>query len=118
MIEVRHINLPISDALRDFARKRVERALRPFRGRVRRVEVRISDTNGPRGGVDKRCVVTVRLALPGGPKIVIQSARPDAYAAVQRSCDRLGRAIARALERRQRLERFGRPAESPAELYL
>ena len=51
LLEVRHINLPVSDALQEFTQRRVERALRPFYSNVSRVDVRITDVNGPDGGI-------------------------------------------------------------------
>ena len=129
LLEVRHINLPVSDinlpvsdALQEFTQRRVERALRPFRSKVSRADVRITDVNGPDGGIDKRCSATVEL-VGVKQKVVVHSESADAYAAVQGACARLGEAVSRALDRRARLDRFGasppiaaspRAAASPA----
>ena len=107
-LEVRHINLPVSDALQEFTQRRVERALRPFHSNVSRVDVRITDVNGPDGGIDKRCSVTAELA-GAKQKIVVHSENADAYAAVQGACARLSEAVSRALSRRGSLDRFGAP---------
>lgn len=40
----------------------IEGSLARFDGQITRAEVHLSDTNGPKGGVDKRCVIEVRLA--------------------------------------------------------
>lgn len=106
MLEIRHVNLPVSDALQEFTQRRVARALRPFQSNVSRVDVRIIDVNGPRGGIDKRCRVTVELAAVK-QKVVVQSKSADTYAAVQGACARLSEAVSRALTRRRRLDRFG-----------
>jgi len=109
LLEVRHINFPVSDALHEFTQRRVERALRPFHSSVSRVDVRITDVNGPGGGIDKRCSVTAELA-GAKQKTVVHSENADAYAAVQDACARLREAVSRALSRRARLDRFGTPS--------
>src|SRR5215468_7042635 len=40
----------------------VETGLARFRGRLTRVEVHLSDVNGPRGGRDARCALEARAA--------------------------------------------------------
>src|SRR5690242_15146440 len=92
LLEVRLIDLPVSDALREFTRRRVARALRPFESRIIRVEIRITDENGPDGGIDKRCSATVELAGIK-QKVVVQTEGADAYATVQDVCARLGEAV-------------------------
>lgn len=78
-IEVRLRGLPPSDSLRDHTVRRVHFHLSRF-GRELSGVVRIVDVNGPRGGVDKRCQVTVR-----GPQIGVSTRdelSDDAFAAV------------------------------------
>lgn len=106
LIEIRHLNTPASDALREFAQRRVARALRPFREAVSRVDVRTRDVNGPRGGIDTECSITVESDLLDQPLIVTGKGE-DAYAAVPDACARLREAASRALTRRRRLDRFG-----------
>jgi regulator of nucleoside diphosphate kinase len=104
LLEVRHVNLPVSDALQDFTRRRLTRALRAFQSNVSRVDVRITDVNGPDGGVDKRCTVTAEL-VGAKQKVVVHSESADAYEAVQSACARLSEAVSRALAKRARLDR-------------
>lgn len=53
---------------------RVERLLRlslgRFNGTVSRVKVTLSDMNGPKGGVDKRCVIAAKMKETG--QVVVQ----------------------------------------------
>ena len=79
------------------ARHRFEFALGRFHGRVRSIAVRVADVNGPRGGVDKRCHVTVRLAAPKRT-LVIEDADSDAAVAIDRLADRTARTVARAVD--------------------
>lgn len=48
---------PQATDLRDLAERRVRFVLRRLSRLVPRAEVQLSDLNGPRGGVDKRCQV-------------------------------------------------------------
>lgn len=106
IVDVRYVNVPVSDALEEFTHRRVGRALRPFRGSVARVDVRLQDVNGPRGGIDKQCSATAELVEIRRP-VVVKTTRADAYEAVQETCTRLAESVSRALTRRRWLGRFG-----------
>lgn len=107
MIELRHAGVPVSDALHDFAIRRLSRALRPFEEAVSRADVRISDLNGPRGGIDIECRVSVALA-PLDQPVIVTGKGADPYAAVIDATARLHEAVSRALGRR-RSARAGAP---------
>ena len=62
-LTIRALGFSLTPALRDHALRRVHTALRRFAPRLGDVHVRLSDVNGPRGGVDKRCHVNV--VVPG-----------------------------------------------------
>lgn len=90
------ISIRTSDAsLADLIRRRFAFALGRFDGRVRSVTVRLTDVNGPRGGVDKQCRVTAHLR-GGARAIVLEDIDADAAVAVDRVADRTARAVARA----------------------
>ncbi len=96
-IELRVRGLENVAVLREHIERRMQFALGRFGGEVGSVTVRVSDENGPRGGVDKRCHLTVR-----GPKVgtvVIDERHMAAEAAVDLAAGRAGRAVARMLER-------------------
>ena len=85
------------EAIADVARTRLAFALGRFAGRVRSVSVRLTDVNGPRGGLDKKCLITVRLER--SPRvIVIEDVDTDAEAVVSRAAERSARAVARAID--------------------
>lgn len=85
-----------SGGLSRLARRRFEFALGRFNGRVRSVAIRIVDLNGPRGGIDKRCRVTVQL-IATKRKLVIEDTDADAAIAIDRVADRTARSVARAV---------------------
>jgi ribosome-associated translation inhibitor RaiA len=84
-------------------RNRVERRLAFALGRfgmwIERATVRLSDSNGPRGGVDKHCRIVVDLRGHGA--VVVEDADRDLNVAVDRACDRVGQAVGRRLEKRR-----------------
>ncbi|MGE3512250.1 MAG: HPF/RaiA family ribosome-associated protein [Vicinamibacterales bacterium] len=77
--------------------KRLEFAMGRFAGRVRSLSVRLTDLNGPRGGVDKKCLIAVRLDRPRRV-IVIEDVDADESALVGRAADRAARAVSRAIQ--------------------
>lgn len=96
-VDVRFRGLERSDALRDRAVRRIHVHLGRFGQEIRSVVVRVGDVNGPRGGVDKACRVTVR-----GPRVgthTVEEHHDDAYAAVDVAVGRIGHAVARELAR-------------------
>ena len=87
----------VSADVAELARTRLVNALKRFAPRVRSLTVRLTDLNGPRGGVDKKCLVAIRLRSPRRT-IVLEDTAADAAVAVARIADRAGRAVARAVD--------------------
>jgi putative sigma-54 modulation protein len=98
-IDIQSRKFSLTRALRDH----VERRMRFISGdrydNIRRVLVRLSDTNGPRGGKDKRCLI--QLKLSGQPDVVIEDTRSNLYAAIDRAAARVGQAVSRRLTRQK-----------------
>lgn len=78
------------------AKRRLEFALGRFADRVRSTSVRLTDLNGPRGGLDKQCRVLVRLAWPKR-LIVVEEVDADGPAAISHAAARVARAVSRAV---------------------
>lgn len=66
---------PQADELRDLTERRVRFVLRRLGWLVPRAEVQMSDVNGPRGGIDKRCQVELRT--DGAGSVVVASVAGD-----------------------------------------
>ncbi len=105
---VRGQHMRLNDSVRETISRRMGFALSRFGERIRSTEVRVADINGPRGGVDKRCTVAVHLG--GAGSVVVEERDHNPHAAVARAFERVGRAVARLLERRRegRKQRGGR----------
>lgn len=104
-IQARHFTL--TNALRSHTENRIRLALTCCDDHIQRVMVRLSDINGPRGGVDKHC--HIQIVLAGLPDIVIEDTEADMYVAINRASDRAGRTLVRKINRQQTLLKQGRP---------
>lgn len=99
---------PQASQLRELTERRVRFVLRRLGWLVPRAEVQMSDVNGPRGGVDKRCQVELRT--DGAGAVVVTAMASDwrvaldgALARAARLLMRLWRRASSARRTRQRL---------------
>lgn len=95
--------------IREFAVSRVQFAMHRLSWLVPRATVRLSDLNGPRGGIDKCCFLELRTARAG--TVAIVSKASDWHAAVEDSLARATRVLLRNWQRRRDL---GRARRHPA----
>ncbi len=95
LISVQCRGFSLTDAIQEHVHKRLGFTLARGGDRVRRVDVRLSDLNGPRGGVDKRCLIEVQL--DGLPVVVVEDVQSDLYTAIDRAAGRAGRTVMRRL---------------------
>lgn len=77
--------------------RRLGFALNRMQHDIRAVTVRISDRNGPKRGIDKRCLV--KLSVPGLPDIVVTETGHNVNAAIDRAIHRAAHAMQRLLSR-------------------
>lgn len=97
-ITMRGRGVEVSEDLRDHAARRIGFALDRFAPEVTAVDVLLHDPNGPRGGIDKRCQVTVRGRRGWEVRAGVDAT--DVFRATDGAVDRVARAVVRALERR------------------
>lgn len=89
--------------LREVAEQRLRFVMRRAVALLPRVKVQLSDLNGPRGGIDKRC----RLEFTperGGPIVVISTAQ-DWRRAFEDALARGSHALVRSWQRRRNVRR-------------
>ena len=101
----------MTDAIREYTQKRLRSALGRYAQAVDSAQVRLADVNGPRGGVDKHCLIEVRG--PALAPVIVRERDADLYVAIDRAAHRVDRAIARRLGRSDDLHR-GRHRTIPA----
>jgi ribosome-associated translation inhibitor RaiA len=88
---------PQAIELRDLAERRVRFVLRRLSWLVPRAEVQLSDMNGPRGGVDKRCQVELRT--DGAGSVVVAAVAKDWRTALDNALARAARFLMRLWRR-------------------
>jgi ribosomal subunit interface protein len=98
-ILIKTSDFSLTDALRDHAERRLRFALTFCDDRIRQVTVRLSDINGPRGGIDKCC--RLQVIMDGLPEVVIEDIEANMYVAIDRAANRAGRTVRRRLKRRR-----------------
>ncbi len=88
---------PQATELRDLTERRVRFALRRLGWLVPRAEVQMTDVNGPRGGIDKRCQVELRTDVSGS--VVVASVAGDWRTALDNALARAARFLMRLWRR-------------------
>lgn len=98
-VEIQARHFALTEGLRSHVQRRLLFALARFQGRIHRVTVRLSDINGPRGGMDKCC--HLQIQVDGLPDVVVSSTEKDLYSAITGSVERAGQSLSRYLKRRR-----------------
>ncbi|MFL6695730.1 MAG: HPF/RaiA family ribosome-associated protein [Vitreoscilla sp.] len=88
---------PQARDLRDLAERRVNFVLRRLAWLVPRAEVHLSDVNGSRGGIDKRC--QVELKTDGAGSVIVTSVARDWRTALDLALARAARSLTRLWRR-------------------
>ncbi|MBX3379082.1 MAG: hypothetical protein KF805_03225 [Phycisphaeraceae bacterium] len=102
-MQIRLINCRdrITPRMLDYVHSRVIAALSRFITRIREVRVQIGDVNGPKGSLDKRCVIlaTVRGRGAGSGEVIARHGDVDFFAAVAGAAHSLKHQVARRVNR-------------------
>ena len=96
---VRVIGVELSDNSHALIRRRLGMKLGKYATSIERVTVRVSDTNGPRGGVDQVCIV--KVVLSGLPSVVIERRDVALHAAIDVALRATEQAVRRSVGRRR-----------------
>ena len=96
-IDIQSRGFSLTTALRSHVKRRLGFALSTRYDQIKRILVRLSDINGPRGGNDKCC--RLHVVLPGQADVVIEDTQADMYVAIDRAADRVSRTVSRKLAR-------------------
>ena len=98
---------PQATELRELAERRVSFVMRRLTWLVPSARVQMSDVNGPRGGVDKRCKVELKTDSAG--TVVITSLARDWRSALDSALIRAARALMRLWRRGRQRQREHTP---------
>jgi ribosomal subunit interface protein len=97
-VHIRIRGTDLTEAIRSYVERRLRFSLGRFASRLGRVTVRISDVNGPRGGVDKVCRISAKLTQ-SGQVVVQETVDANLYAAIDHATERIGQSCGREVRR-------------------
>ena len=112
-ISVSSENVKVNEKTHEHIQRCIYFAMGRFGTAIERVEVRVADINGPRGGIDKRCQIIVKLFSQGSNPIVVSATEDSLSAAIVYASDRAGRTVGRAIERRRQKRKKNYPILQP-----
>jgi ribosome-associated translation inhibitor RaiA len=96
---VRVIGVELDEDDRALIRRKLGTKLGKFVESIERVTVRMTDANGPRGGVDHVC--GVKVVLSGLPSVVVERRDASPYAAIDLALRATEQAVRRSVSRRR-----------------
>ena len=108
---------PQAGELQEVVQRRMRFVFRRIHWLVPKATVQLSDVNGPRGGIDKRCQIELRSDLAGN--VVVSSVARDWRSALDQAMARAARFLMRQWGRRMDNRRMRRhplllsPGEQP-----
>ncbi len=88
--------IKLTSDLNDYVARRVHFALGRFAGKVKSVTVRLADVNGPHGGIDKCCDISVNVGLR--QEVIVREQQANLHEAVAFAVERADRAVQRHLK--------------------
>src|SRR5579864_8541544 len=103
-LEVRGRAVEITEMVRRYAERRLGFALDRFAERIRIVRLKVGDMNSSRGGVDKRCQLTISLAHSS--PMTLESRASTVQGAIDRIASKVGGLVERRFKRKHEQRRF------------
>lgn len=102
-IKIHTQGFTLSESLREYSESKIRLALGLYRDRIRRVDIFLTDVNGPKGGEDMTC--KIKINSNGHAPFIAQETSKDLYDAINVCSHRIkraaGRRFDRALQRRR-----------------
>lgn len=105
-IKIQARDFSMTEAIRQYVERRIRYALSNSYQHIKRIMVRLSDINGPRGGDDKRC--HIELLVPG-QTLIVADTKSDLYSAVNSASFRARRSLGRWVRRTRDGKRIQAP---------
>ncbi len=116
-IDIQARDFSLTDSVLVFIKERINFTLSSHFDQIQRITIRLSDVNGPRAGIDKRC--NVKILLPRMKEIIIDDVKADIYVAIFRAIERASLTVNRRLARLQDKKRkLYVPHKTPYELIM
>ncbi len=109
-IDIQTRGFDLTEGLKAFIQRKLQFALSRMESHISVISIGLSDINGPKGGIDKRCRLQVSIA--NMEDIVIKDTQPDLYCAIDRTMQRASRVVTRKIARQQKQMQKKRPAKN------
>jgi ribosomal subunit interface protein len=105
---MRGVHLDLTESLRDYANRHlVDPLARYIEDDASEIEIALVDTNGPKGGLDQECRVTVRM--PGFSGMHVTETSETIFQSIDAARDTLERVIKKTIEKRRDVSANGLP---------
>jgi putative sigma-54 modulation protein len=102
-LQIHSRGVELTPSLREYVERRLRFALGRFADRIAEVTASVEDLNGPRGGLDQRCRLSVALVRSG--RLLVEATATDAAGAASLASERMARRVRAELERRRSIRR-------------
>ncbi|HSP80039.1 MAG TPA: ribosome-associated translation inhibitor RaiA [Myxococcaceae bacterium] len=107
---MRGVHLQLTDSLRDYVQRHLVDHIGPYiDDEASELEIALVDVNGPKGGIDQECRVTVRI--PGFAAMHVTETAETMFQAVDAARDRLEKTVKRTVEKRREWSNQGLPQD-------
>ncbi len=89
----------ITPSLRSYLDRRLETGFSSVNVKIREIAIRLRDLNGPRGGCDMMCQISV--SIPGGPEVIVKEVQENMYTAIDLAVKRAAYRVTQILNRQR-----------------
>jgi hypothetical protein len=96
---IRVLGATLDPGDRDTIARKLGKRLGKFASSIERVSVRLSDVNGPKGGVDHKCLI--KVVLSGLPSVVVERRDASLQRAANDAIATTAQAVRRSVQRRR-----------------
>lgn len=110
---VRVFGAALDDEERAYVARKLGMKLGKFATSIERVSVRVTDVNGPRGGVDQQC--RVKVVLSGLPSVIVERRHATKEAAIDTALRAAEESVRRVVGRRREKPRHRRSPNTARE---
>lgn len=102
-LNVQSRGFKLTKSLYNHTDSKIHRLLKRYDDRINRVKIILQDINGPKGGQDMKCLVSISVI--NSKSIVVQERAADLYDAINACGQRVRLAMERHVSRTRRLNR-------------
>ncbi|MFT7561752.1 MAG: putative sigma-54 modulation protein [Flavobacteriales bacterium] len=96
----------LTKGIKSHAEKRIHLSLARMQAHITSIEPNLSDINGPKGGIDKQCKISIHSNSIAS--ITIRDTKADLYEAIDNAINRASYSLIRKVSRSQKLSRINR----------